>query len=309
MINSSGFVRWKGYHFSKLREILGMNKNKLCLIGCASGVAGADVHSGDGPLVMQQSSLVPYRWEAMLVPADIKAMSVDQLVGDVCQRLAQKTTELIRQKQWVSVIGGDHTCAVGTWSGAYDALHEQGDVGLIWFDAHMDSHTPDTTESGHIHGMPLAALLGHGYSSLTTIMHATPKLKPENVCLIGVRSYERGEADFLKEQNVRIYFMDEIKQRGFATVWREAIEHVSRHTIAYGLSIDIDGLDPLEAPGVDVPEPDGVHAEELYAALTETINDPRLIATEIVEFDPTRDREQLTEKIVANLLHIIAGRK
>jgi arginase len=179
-------------------------------------------------------------------------------------------------------------------------------MGLIWFDAHMDSHTPETSESQRIHGMPLACLLGYGYPTLTSIMHHQPKFKPENVCLIGVRSFESGEAAFLKRLNVRIYFMDEVKERGFDTVLQEAVELVSRHTIGYGLSIDLDGLDPQDAPGVDVPEIDGVGAVDFCAALKKVVSDPRLIATEVVEFDPTKDVARKTEILVADILKIIA---
>src|SRR5204862_2513914 len=126
----------------------------------------------------------------------------------------------------------------------------------------MDSHTPATSETGRIHGMPLACLLGHGYPALTHILHSTPKLKPQNVCLIGVRSFEQGEEELWKKLNVRIYFMDEVIERGFATILKEAVNLVSANTVGYGLSIDLDGFDPLEVPGVDVPESDGIHVND-----------------------------------------------
>src|SRR5665213_879539 len=170
---------------------------------------------------------------------------------------------LLQQHKFVSVVGGDHSCAIGTWSGVYDAMHHLGDIGLIWIDAHMDSHTPETTPTNHIHGMPLACLLGYGYPTLTGVLHAAPKFKPENVCLIGVRSYEKGEAALLKHLNVRVFFMEEVQERGFEVVLAEAVQHVNQHTIGYGITLDIDAVDPLEAPGVDVPEPEGIHVKAL----------------------------------------------
>ena len=178
---------------------------------------------------------------------------------------------------------------------------------MIWYDAHADLNTGETSPSGNIHGMPLAVSIGLGHEKLVNIRGFAPKIKPENVCLIGIRSYEEGEAALLKKLNVKIYFMDEVNQRGFIPVLREAVEHVKKNTYAYGLTVDLDSLDPEEAPGVDVPERDGIHAAELKQGLEMLINDPALIATEIVEFDPTHDKEQKTEKIIADCLNIIAG--
>lgn len=283
------------------------------LLGYSCGIAGADIHAGDGPVVISQSGLFqdmsrqgyPFTWEAMITAQNDQTAQIEKRVSLVCHALAKEVSRLAAAQVPFGVIGGDHTCAIGTWSGVYDAVHEKGDFGLIWIDAHMDSHTPDTSLSGRIHGMPLACLLGEGYEGLKTILHAEPKLKPENVCLIGVRSFEDGEAAFLKHKNVRIYYMTEVKQRGIAAVLEEAVDHVSKNTIGYGISLDLDGIDPLEAPAVDVPEPDGIHVKDLIPALTAISSDPRLITTEIVEFDPTRDKDRLTEKIVVSLLQIL----
>jgi len=291
-----------------------MHTDKLYLISFASGVAGVDSHTGDGPLSIQHSPFlleaekrgVSFNWDTIIKPTTSLSEHIDESIKKSCEMLAKRVSELTHQRQAYTVVGGDHTCAIGTWSGVYDALHARGEIGLIWIDAHMDSHTPETSETGHIHGMPLACLLGHGYSSLTSILHHAPKLKPQHVYLIGVRSFERGEAELLKQLNVRVCFMDEVKERGFATVFKEAVEHVSAGTIGYGLTIDIDSIDPLEAPGVDVPEPDGIHAKDLSRGLLEIASDQRLIATEIAEFDPSKDIEHMTEKMIVSFLEIIA---
>lgn len=284
---------------------------KYHLIGYASGLAGANAHVGDGPLVVQKSPYLSSRanlnWVAML--KDHQTDSVENSVYDVCHQLALQTLKLTKSKHKFTVIGGDHSCAIGTWSGVHEAIHQQGDMGLIWIDAHMDSHTPETSDSGRIHGMPLAVLLGHGMSSLTTMMNPHPKIKPEHLCLIGVRSYEAGEAALLKKLNVHVYYMDEVKQRGFSTIFHEALKRVKQGTVGYGITVDIDSLDPLEAPGVDVPESDGIHVDELKKALTEIANDPLLIATELVEFDPVNDKDKKTEKIIADCIDILSRGK
>lgn len=285
---------------------------KLHLLGCASGMAGADIGSGNGPLTMKESALlntlsVPVVWKDMLT--GVPGREMDKAVSALCTALAKQTAKLTRDQSFFSVLGGDHSCAIGTWSGVYDAKCKEGEIGLIWIDAHMDSHTPDTSETGRLHGMPLAALMGHGYPALTEILNKQPKFKPENVCLIGVRSYESGEADLLKRLNVKVYFMDEVKQRGFDAVLQEAVLRVSQQTVGYGVSLDLDGVDPLDAPGVDVPEPDGIRALDLQEGLTAIAHDPRLIAVEIVEFDPQYDEDQKTEQLVVSILEILAQGK
>jgi arginase len=291
-----------------------MTDSKFYLIGCATGMAGADIHSGDGPLVLRNSTYlsslneagIEYAWKDMLTAPERKGRRMEDVVAESCLELATLVSTLVKKSEPVCVVGGDHSCAIGTWSGVYDAMHDQGELGLIWIDAHMDSHTPETSLTGNIHGMPLACLLGYGYPALTKILHDQPKLKPQNVCLIGVRSYESGEAELLRKLNVRVFFMEEVNEKGFDLVMQEAVAHVTRHTAAFGLSVDIDSVDPEDAPGVDVPEASGISGEDLCAGLTKVANDPRLIATEIVEFDPGRDVQAKTEKLMANVVKIFA---
>lgn len=291
-----------------------MVDDTLHLVGYASGIAGVDIDCGNGPIVIQQSSFMKelvikgclLDWVAMLTP---KRVGDNQaLVHDITVKLALKVSYLLRNNKRFCVVGGDHTSALGTWSGTYDALHQKGEIGLIWIDAHMDSHTPETSETKRIHGMPLASLMGYGPPDLTTILHASPKIKPENTCLIGVRSYEAGEAALLKRLNVKVYFMEEVRTRGFAAVLEEAIAQVSAKTIAYGISLDLDSIDPIEAPAVDVPEQGGIYGKEIEAGLLTAIKDPKFIGSEIVEFDPKHDIDQKTEKLICSFLEIL-GKK
>jgi arginase len=280
----------------------------LPLIGYASGLAGADPHVAEGPLMLQQSAYLtfPFQWETLVTPPPTISTHLDEAVRAMCKPLAKKVAELVSAQKSFIVLGGDNTSSIGTWSGAYEALHQQGDMGLLWIDAHMDSHTPETSESGRIHGMPLACLLGYGYPSLTTLLQETPKFKPEHICLLGTRSFERGEAALLEQLKVRIYYMDEIKQRGWMTVLQEAITKVSLNTLGYGLMIDIDAVDPEEAPGVDVPAPDGIRAEDLYNGIVHITNDPNWLGAEIVEFDPAKDIAHKTEKLILSYMELMA---
>jgi len=289
------------------------NNKLLFLLGYASGIAGAETGSADGPYVMQQSphlaSLtnegIEPRWCAMIKTPAQNPINKLAIVTDQCTQLAQAVIPLVKEKKMFIVIAGDHTSAIGTWSGVSSAIKEKGSIGLIWIDAHMDSNTPETTKTGNLHGMPLACLLGHGDDSLVKLIHQSPKLKPEHVCLIGVRSYDPGEADLLNKLNVRVFYMEEIKQRGLDIIMNEAIQHVSKNTIGYGVSIDIDSMDPADAPGTGVREKGGIAANELCRALTKMAHDPRLIAAEIAEFDPHRDHDHVTEKWIARLITAI----
>lgn len=286
-----------------------LNNKSLYLIGYASGIAGADANSGKGPLVIQHSPYlsllrdqhINFKWQEMVQSKPTNASTLSQ-VAALCQQLAQSTAQLTREEKPFVVFGGDHTSAIGTWSGVASAKREEGDIGLIWIDAHMDSHTPESTLSGNLHGMPVACLLGQGNPSLTTIGDHLPKIKPENMCLIGIRSYEDAELALLEKLKVKIFYMEEVNQRGMSAILQEAIAKVTKNTTGYGISIDIDSMDPKEAPGTGVAEPNGIRANDLCSALTLVANDKELIGAEIVEFDPVRDREQVTEKIIIKLI-------
>lgn len=286
-----------------------LNNKSLYLVGYASGIAGVGLGSGKGPLAIQHSTYlskfaeegIQLNWDEMLQSRQPNNSILSQ-VAELCQRLANATAKLTSEKKSFIVLGGDHTSGIGTWSGVSHAKRQEGDLGLIWIDAHMDSHTPETTPSGHIHGMPVACLLGYGDKSLTGIRDNLPKIRPENTCLIGIRSFEQGEADLLKKLNVKIFYMDEVKQRGITAVLDEAVKIVTRNTVGYGVSIDIDSIDPQDAPGTGSLEPNGILANELCKALTGLAKDDRLVGVEIAEFDPERDRNQMTEKLVLKLI-------
>lgn len=286
------------------------NNKLLFLLGYASGIGGAEAGSVDGPYVMQKSPYlaslakegIETKWCAMIKTPEQDPINKLSMVINQCTELAQSVMPLVAENKQFIVIAGDHTSAIGTWSGVFSATKDEGSIGLIWIDAHMDSNTPETTQTGNLHGMPLACLLGHGEDALVKLMHPFPKLKPEHICLIGVRSYDPGEKDLLNKLNVRIFYMNEVKQRGLDVIMDEAIQHVTKNTIGYGITIDIDCMDPKDAPGTGVKEPGGIAANDLYKALTKVANDPRLIGTEIAEFDPHHDQNHITEQCISKLI-------
>ena len=228
-----------------------------------------------------------------------------EVVQGVAARLADRVGQHLAQGDFPLVIGGDHSCAIGTWSGVKRALGAPERLGLIWIDAHMDSHTFATTPSGQLHGMPLACLLGHGEAALTAIDGPEAKLRPQHVCLIGVRSFEAGEAALLHRLGVRVFDMDEIRRRGLAEVFDAALAIVRQGTAGFGVSVDLDALDPEEEPGVGTPVPGGLRRAELAAALSRLRGDPAFVAMEIVEYNPRRDRGHATADAAGALVGAI----
>lgn len=273
------------------------------LIGVASGIGAQDRGCEDGPLILRELRVfrgVAATWDGILRPLD-GARSVIEVDAELCTRLADAVRQALAADRFPLVVGGDHSCAIGTWSGVHRWLDGRGPLGLIWIDAHMDSHTFATTPSGALHGMPLACLLGHGAHALTDIVADAPALRPEHVCLLGVRSYEAGEAALLHRLGVRVISMDEIHQRGVEAALAEAVSIASSGTAGFGVSLDLDVLDPAEEPGVGSPSPGGLHCHDLAQALHLLRGNPALLAMEIVEYNPHRDRDHLTAQAAGAL--------
>lgn len=243
-------------------------------------------------------------WQKKISPSreslELKEIAAMPELCNMLTDLAANVKNIVDKKYFPVILGGDHSCAIGTWSGVSAAINKP--IGLIWVDAHMDSHTIETSPSKRLHGMPLASLLGYGEKRFSHIEGTKPKILPENLCLIGIRSYEPEEEAFLKSLNVKIFYMEDVKRLGLKEVYQRAIEHVTRYTDNFGISIDIDAIDPIEAPGVGSPEKDGISAKEFMQNLPLIANHQKLIAAEIVEFNPELDKNDKTSLITINTL-------
>ena len=195
-------------------------------------------------------------------------------------------------------IGGDHSCAVGTWSGVADALRASGPFGLVWIDAHMDMHVPQTTPSGATHGMPVAALLGEGAPELTSIAETAPALSARHVCLVGARSFEPEEIAFAERFGVRVIGMEEVHRRGIDAALAEAHDIASRGTTGFGVSLDLDAFDPSDAPGVGSPVPGGMAVADFIVPWRKLYADPRCLGLELVEYNPAHDKSARTARLM-----------
>jgi arginase len=199
-------------------------------------------------------------------------------------------------------IGGDHSIAAGTIGG----VSHSEPVGLMWIDAHGDFNTPESSPSGNLHGMPLAALLGHGAPELVNLGRSGPKLAPAEVVLIGIRSLDPQERVLLKESQIKVYTMREIDERGMAAVAAEALKHLS-HLPRLHVSLDMDSLDPTEAPGVGTPVPGGLTYREAHL-LMEILADCACVGSmDVVEINPILDHGNDTAKIAVELIASLLG--
>lgn len=218
--------------------------------------------------------------------------------------LAISTEKSINNGEFPIVVGGDHSCAIGTWSGITAALaHKHQSMGLIWIDAHMDAHTPESSITGNIHGMPVATLLGEGYPEFVNILNKHQKVRPEHMVLIGIRSYEKSEKERLERLGVKIYYTEEVNQRGIGEVFQEAWSKLASEVDKIGLSIDLDGFDPVFAPGVGTAEPNGVHFTDFMASFRHVIDVELLSGLEITEGNDHFDPSGKTMQCIVDIVH------
>ncbi len=219
--------------------------------------------------------------------------------------ISEFTQYLTKEKRSFLVIGGDHSCALGTWGGVINGLRKPENFGLIWLDAHMDAHTFATSPSGNIHGMPLAALLGKTDKKLASMYPGNGFIKPDNLILIGVRSYEDEEYELLEQARVKVIFADEIGD--FGQTLTNAIDSLGQSCHTIGISLDLDFIDPDDAPGVETPAPGGIKARELIAAFSLLKRHPKLCGLEISEFNPEKDINNKTLHLMKTLVDAFYG--
>lgn len=233
-----------------------------------------------------------------------KLKNLNQVV-EVCEELAEKVDDAIERNSFPLVFGGDHSIAVGTLAGI--AKHRKN-LGVIWYDAHGDLNTEETSPSGNIHGMSLAASLGYGHPLLTNLYGAYPKVKKENVVIIGARALDEGEKEFIRQEGIKVFSMHEIDRMGMAAVMEEAIRYLS-HTDGVHLSLDLDGLDPHDAPGVGTPVIGGLSYRESHLAMEMLAESGIITSAEFVEINPILDEKNKTAITAVALMGSLFGEK
>lgn len=228
------------------------------------------------------------------------------LVAEKNTLLAEKVDEVIQAGSFPLVLGGDHSIAIGTLAGV--AKHYKN-LGVIWYDAHGDLNTAETSPSGNIHGMPLAVSIGLGHPLLTDIGGYAPKVKPEHIVIIGARSLDEGEKILIKEKGIKVFTMHEIDRLGMAKVMEETIAYLKKNTDGVHLSLDLDGLDPSDAPGVGTPVMGGISYRESHLAMEMLEESGIITSAEFVEVNPILDEKNKTAQAAVALMGSLFGEK
>lgn len=229
-----------------------------------------------------------------------------ELVAEKNSLLADQVDKIIESGSFPLVLGGDHSIAIGTLAGV---SKHYNNLGVIWYDAHGDLNTAETSPSGNIHGMPLAVSLGLGHEMLTQLGGYFPKVKPENIVIIGARALDDGEKDLIREMGIKVFTMHEIDRMGMAKVIEEAVDYLKDRTDGVHLSLDLDGLDPTDAPGVGTPVTGGISYRESHLAMEMLAEAKVITSAEFVEVNPILDEKNKTAVAAVALMGSLFGEK
>jgi arginase len=232
-------------------------------------------------------------------------------IAETCTRTAEAVVKTLEEGMTPLVLGGDHSLAAGSISGVAEFYRRQGqNIGVLWIDAHSDINTPETSPSGNVHGMPLAALLGLGPEPLANIYGYAPKISGENTVLVGVRDIDLAERENIRRAGVtHVYTMRDIDERGMRAVMEEALRAAGEGTAGYHVSLDMDWIDPEDAPGVGTPVRGGATYREAHLAMEILADDGRLLSFEIVEVNPILDEHNRTADLAVELACSAFGKK
>ncbi|HUA91737.1 MAG TPA: arginase [Terracidiphilus sp.] len=232
-------------------------------------------------------------------------------IAETCTRTADAVLAALEAGATPLVLGGDHSLAAGSVSGVAEFYRRRGQkIGILWIDAHADLNTPETSPSGNVHGMPLAALMGLGPEPLANLLGFSPKIAPENTVLIGVRDIDAAERENIRRAGIaEVYTMRDIDERGMRTVMEEALRAAGRGTAGYHVSLDLDWIDPEDAPGVGTPVRGGATYREAHLAMEILADHGRLLSFEIVEVNPVIDEHNRTADLAVELACSAFGKK
>jgi arginase len=224
-------------------------------------------------------------------------------ITDVCRDLADACALAVREGSAPLVLGGDHSLGAGSVAGVATAFAEAGRrIGLLWLDAHGDLNTPMSTLSGNVHGMPVAHLLGHGDAGMAGIARPAPAVRPENVVLVGIRDLDPPEREHARRFGIRVFTMREIDERGLRAVMDDALALAGQGTDGLHVSLDMDWIDPDEAPGVGTPVRGGATYREAHLAMEMLADAGRMVSMDVVEINPVLDLHNRTAELAVGLV-------
>ena len=250
---------------------------------------------------------------AGLRPADtLAALNGQYQLARINRQLATRVRRLVKARQTFLVLGGDHAIAMGTWSGAIEACSEDNagkakSFGLLWIDAHLDAHNYCSSPSKNIHGMPLRALLDNSDHRLQRLCPQSGELAGHHLQLLGIRSYEPSEQTFMERQHATITYMRELPAGDCGPALLQALSTLSKRCSMIGISLDVDAIDPLHAPGVGTREALGIRLQSLCKALTQARHFDKVVGLEICEYDPSKDIRHRTRAALVQLISAFYG--
>ncbi len=231
-------------------------------------------------------------------------------IAETCKDLAEIVQKCLEEKFVPLILGGDHSIAAGAVSGVASYFRkEKKQIGYIWLDAHGDMNTPESSPSGNVHGMPLAAVMGYGAPELVDLLGFKPKVEPQNIVLVGVRDLDLQERRLVKKSGVRVFTMRDIDERGMREVMADALKYATDDTDGISVSLDMDFVDPSDAPGVGTPVRGGVTYREAHLAMEMIADSDAMASMEVVEINPVIDEHNRTALLGVELILSGLGQK
>jgi arginase len=231
-------------------------------------------------------------------------------IADACKDLAGIVEKSLDENMMPVVLGGDHSIAAGSLSGVASFFRKkEKKVGRIWLEAHGDINTPESSPSGNVHGMPLAAAMGYGATELVELQGFKPKVEPQNISLVGIRDLDSQEKKLAKKSGVHVFTMRDIDERGMREVMSDALKYAMDDTDGISVSLDMDFVDPSDAPGVGTPVRGGVTYREAHLAMEMLADTEAMVSLEVVEINPVIDEHNRTALLGVELVLSGLGKK
>ncbi len=288
---------------------LGQSRRGVDMGPSAVRVAGLESKLEALGYVVEDKGNVPVALAETKSAGDPQAKYLKE-ISETCSKEADLVIQTLEAGQIPLVLGGDHSIAAGTVSGVEEFYRRSKQrIGLLWIDAHSDINTPDSSPSGNVHGMPLGAIMGLFPGPLTDMYGFCPKVKPDNCVLVGIRDVDHVERENIRKAGVHAFTMRDIDERGMRAVMEEALRLAGRNTVGYHVSLDMDWIDPEDAPGVGTPVWGGATYREGHLAMEIIADHGRLLSFEIVEVNPVLDERNQTAELAVELALSAFGKK
>jgi arginase len=309
------------------RDYPGKGK-KVGIIGVPLGFGAGKRGSGLGTRTIRQANVRGQKlaehiaelgyevhdWDDLELPrpletSDEKPKFLTEMTASI-EKIVPAVKAVLAADELPVILGGDHSVALPTFTAVQSHFHAKGEeIGLIWFDAHADMNTPETSPSGNLHGMPLAHLLGYGLPQFVNLEGFAPKINPKYLVHIGARDLDIGEKRLIRELGINCWTMHEIDRYGMNYCIEKALEVVSQAPNGFAVTFDVDSLDPLDAPGSGTLVRGGFSYREAHLALERIAETDKMRSFEIVEVNPTLDTNNRTSELAVELILSVLGKR